>query len=129
MLETPERLLQQVKEYVEKVEKENDELKYKLGREMEAHWAVADSLRRYTDKELDSADLQLVCLALALLVLHRPGMDYAVGLVAEKLGGVVAERHITQFKQTSADLCKPYDLLHRSPAPQDDPTSGEQGGG
>lgn len=118
------RLLAELVTYITELEKENCEILHDLEHERQARWAAADSLRRYTDKELDSADLQLACMALAELVLHRPGLDYAVSQVAEKLGGVVAERHIKQFKRTSADLCKPYDLLPGSKTPQDDPTAG-----
>lgn len=54
--------------------------------------------------ELDEADRQLVLLALALMVLLRPGFDHAAGLVADQMDGRLM---MNWFKQLNADTVRP----------------------
>ena len=52
-------------------------------------------------------DRQLVLLSLACLALLRPGWDWALGNVAEKLDGRDAFEH---FKRCNEDVVKPQSL-------------------
>jgi hypothetical protein len=101
------RHLDELALYIQKLEQENDQQDLKLRKEAEATWAAEDSLRRYTDKEPDDAELQLLCLALAEFSLRRPGFLFAITELAKKIGGVKGEPYLTAFRQTSADLVEP----------------------
>lgn len=68
------------------------------------------------DERLDSADLQMVCLALAELELRRPGFNHAIDEIAKRLGGTTAQHLIAQFKKTSVDLIQ-REILTMGQAP------------
>jgi hypothetical protein len=58
-------------------------------------------------KPLDEGDRQMVLLALANLALLRPGFDFAIGLIAEKLDG---KEMCEEFKRLNSDVVKPVNL-------------------
>jgi hypothetical protein len=64
----------------------------------------ASSLAGHTEVEFEEEERQLVLLALAELALTRPGFDYALNLIARKLGGVAMYE---SFKQTSSYIMFP----------------------
>jgi hypothetical protein len=51
---------------------------------------------------LDSGDVQLVMLALAQLALRRPGWDYALRQLAEKIEPVIGPGLYDEFKSIHA---------------------------
>lgn len=81
--------------------------------------AVAKLQDRLHNQKLDSAELQLACLALAECALRRRGFDHALTELAKRLGDRfdIPDRAslFDSFKKTSADLVKPIEILGPQP--------------
>lgn len=122
-----EKLLANLGDHLALADQRVADLEKELRQEREISYSFSQEAKTLRDKSPDAADLQLICLALAELALHRPGMAYAVDLVVEKIGGEQGKYYLAGFKQTSADLAKPYEefkRIGRGADPKDDPAAG-----